>query len=163
VRASGRGASAAGRRAVADRSAECVREAAKHPGGRERDRNGMQDWWCDTGAVRDAEATIAVVSGKWVIAVLGALITGPLRHNELQRAVGSGIRPQVLADTLRRLEAAGIVRRHVHPGTPPAVVYELSGPGRSLSGPLAACADWVGEHRAELQSQAGWPTNRPAA
>jgi DNA-binding HxlR family transcriptional regulator len=123
----------------------------------------MKEWWHDAGAVRDAEAVIAVVSGKWVIAVLRALIAGPLRHNELQRAVGSGIRPQVLDDTLRRLEAAGIVRRHVHPGTPPAVAYELSEPGRSLSEPLAAFSHWVGENRAELKSQRVWPTGRPAA
>ena len=123
----------------------------------------MQDWWHDAKAVRDAEAVIAVVSGKWVIAVLRALVSGPLRHNELQRAVGSGIRPQVLDDTLRRLEAAGMVRRHVHPGTPPAVAYELSEPGRSLSAPLAAFARWVGDHRAELEALPGWPTDRPAA
>jgi DNA-binding HxlR family transcriptional regulator len=123
----------------------------------------MQDLWRDATAVHDAGAVIAVVSGKWVIAVLGALVSGPLRHNELQRAVGSGIRPQVLDDTLRRLEAAGIVRRHVYPGTPPAVVYELSEPGRSLSVPLAAFARWVDDHRAELESQPGWPTGRPTA
>lgn len=123
----------------------------------------MQDWWHDAAAVRDAEAVIAVVSGKWVIAVVRALAGGPLRHNELQRAVGSGIRPQVLDDTLRRLEAAGIVRRHVHPGTPPAVAYELSEPGRSLSEPLAEFARWVSKHRAQLGSLPRWPTDRPAA
>ena len=133
-------------------------------GGGKGNGDGMQqDWWHDREAVSDAEAIIAVVSGKWVIAVLRALIPGPLRHNELQRAVGSGIRPQVLDDTLRRLEAAGIVRRHVRPGTPPAVAYELSGPGRSLSEPLAAFAHWVGEHRAELKALPGWPTDRTAA
>ncbi|MDQ2876431.1 MAG: helix-turn-helix transcriptional regulator, partial [Actinomycetota bacterium] len=108
-----------------------------HAGGRERDRYVMQEWWHDAGAVGDAQAAIAVVSGKWVIAILRALIRGPLRHNELHRAVGSGIRPQVLDDTLRRLEAAGIVVRRVRPGTPPAVSYELSAPGRSLWVPLA--------------------------
>jgi DNA-binding HxlR family transcriptional regulator len=123
----------------------------------------MQDWWHDAAAVRDAEAVIAVVSGKWVIAILRALGAGPLRHNELQRAVGSGIRPQVLDDTLRRLEAAGIVRRHVHPGTPPAVAYELSGPGRSLSAPLSGFARWLGDHRDELEARPGWPTDSPAA
>ena len=123
----------------------------------------MQEWWHDAEAVQDAGALIAVVSGKWVMAVLRALTAGPMRHNELQRAVDSGIRPQALGDTLRRLEAAGLVRRHVHPGTPPAVAYELSRAGQSLSAPLAALSCWVGEHRAELEALPGWPTDRPAA
>lgn len=123
----------------------------------------MRDWWHDTAAVSDAEAIIAVVSGKWVIAILRALTAGPLRHNELHRAVGSGIRPQVLDSTLRRMETAGIVHRHVHPGTPPAVVYELSEPGRSLHVPLAALSQWVGQHRSELSSLQGSPTGSPAA
>ena len=122
----------------------------------------MQEWWHDAGAVGDAQAAIAVVSGKWVIAILRALIRGPLRHNELHRAVGSGIRPQVLDDTLRRLEAAGMVVRRVRPGTPPAVSYELSGPGRSLWVPLAGLAEWVGEHRADLPDLPG-ASGRPAA
>jgi DNA-binding HxlR family transcriptional regulator len=122
----------------------------------------MREWWRDAAAVGDAQAAIAVVSGKWVIAVLRALVQGPLRHNELHRAVGSGIRPQVLDDTLRRLEAAGIVVRHVRPGTPPGVAYELSGPGRSLWVPLAGLAAWVGEHRTELPDLPG-ATGRPAA
>jgi DNA-binding HxlR family transcriptional regulator len=123
----------------------------------------MRDWWHDAVAVSDAEAMIAVVSGKWVIAILRALNAGPLRHNELHRAVGSGIRPQVLDSTLRRMEAAGIINRHVHPGMPPAVIYELSEPGRSLHVPLAALSRWVGEYRSELSSLQGWPTRSPAA
>lgn len=121
----------------------------------------MHEWWRDARAVGDAQDAIAVVSGKWVLAVLQALVPGPLRHNELHRAVGSGIRPQVLDDTLRRLEAAGIVIRQVRAGTPPAVSYELSRAGRSLSAPLAGLAAWVGEHRAELRNLRD-PAGRPA-
>lgn len=122
----------------------------------------MHEWWRDAGAVGDAQAAISVVSGKWVLAVLQALVPGPLRHNELQRAVGSGIRPQVLDDTLRRLEAAGIIVREVQTGTPPAVSYELSRAGRSLGVPLAGLAAWVCEHRDELQNLRR-PSGRPAA
>ena len=106
--------------------------------------------WCD-----DAAAIISVISGKWSIPVLGALEEGPRRHNDLHRSVGNGIHSAVLDTTLRRLEAAGLVRRDTDPGTPPATWYELTALARSLIERLEPLSRWAEEHRAELRGLPG--------
>jgi DNA-binding HxlR family transcriptional regulator len=108
--------------------------------------------WCD-----DAATVIAVISRKWSIPVLDALEAGPRRHNELHRAVGSGIHPTVLDSTLRRLEGAGLVKRDTQPGMPPATWYELTSLAQSLIDRLSELAGWADEHRAELALLSGWP------
>jgi DNA-binding HxlR family transcriptional regulator len=107
--------------------------------------------WCD-----DAEAVCAVVSRKWVVPVLGALADGPRRHNDLQRAVGRGIHPTVLDDTLRHLESTGLVRRDLAAASPPHTWYQLTDLGKSLVAALAHVASWVEEHRAELAALGDW-------
>jgi DNA-binding HxlR family transcriptional regulator len=51
----------------------------------------------------DAQAVIDVISRKWAVQVLTALADGPRRHNDLLRAVGNGIHPSVLDQTLSHL------------------------------------------------------------
>jgi len=103
---------------------------------------------------------IVVISGKWAIPVLGALESGPRRHNELHRSVGNGIHPTVLDSALRRLEGAGLVKRDTYPGTPPATWYELTSLARSLIGALSPLALWAEEHKAELASLPGWQATK---
>jgi len=106
----------------------------------------------------DAAAVFTVLTGKWDIAVLGALEDGPQRHNELQRSVDNGIHVTVFDSSLRRLENAGLVRRHADAGTPPATWYELTDLARSLITRLSPLSRWVAEHRPELTALEGWPT-----
>jgi DNA-binding HxlR family transcriptional regulator len=107
--------------------------------------------WCE-----DADVMTAVVSRKWVVPVLGELTDGPLRHNNLHRAVGRGIHPTVLDATLRHLELTGLVRRETTPGTPPATWYQLTDLGWSLVAALTQMARWVEEHRTELAVLKRW-------
>jgi DNA-binding HxlR family transcriptional regulator len=110
----------------------------------------MDDWWNGAGAV------VEVMSGKWALKVLRALDAGRLRHNELLRSVDSGIRAQALDDTLRHLEDAGFVKRHVLEGTPLGVSYGLTELARSLRAPLTAMAVWVNDHQDELRAHPAW-------
>ena len=61
----------------------------------------------------------------------GRLGNGPLRFNEIKRAVG-GISQRMLTLTLRGLERDGLVTRTQFETIPPGVDYELTALGCSL-------------------------------
>ena len=56
---------------------------------------------------------------------------GPLRFNELRRAIG-GISQRMLTLTLRGLERDGLITRTAYPTIPPRVDYALTPLGRDL-------------------------------
>jgi len=90
---------------------------------------------------------IAIIRDKWTILVVGMLGRhGPLRYNELQRAVG-GISQRMLTLTLKSLEENGLVTRTIFPTVPPRVDYELTAVGRTLIKPLRSLLDWSIENR----------------
>jgi DNA-binding HxlR family transcriptional regulator len=65
-----------------------------------------------------------------------------MRWSELRRWV-KGVTETMLAQTLRTLEADGLVRRDVHPVVPPRVDYSLTVRGRELVALLLPLVDWV--------------------
>ncbi|MFC4014923.1 winged helix-turn-helix transcriptional regulator [Nonomuraea purpurea] len=86
-----------------------------------------------------------IFTGKWTGLVMGALLDGPRRFNELRRML-DGITQKMLSQNLRTLERDGLVTRTVYPTIPPRVEYELTGLGHSAMGVLRAIGDWAGEH-----------------
>lgn len=90
-----------------------------------------------------------VLANKWSVVTLYALHDGPKRYGELVDLSG-GISRKVLTQTLRRLEANGLVLRTVYAEAPPRVEYSLSELGMSLQGPIAALTAWAQEHGEEL-------------
>jgi DNA-binding HxlR family transcriptional regulator len=86
-----------------------------------------------------------LVANKWSALAIGALEGGPMRFGVLGHRL-EGVTPKVLAATLKRLEAAGIVDRTVFPVVPLHVEYSLTDVGRSLAEPLAALRTWAEEH-----------------
>jgi DNA-binding HxlR family transcriptional regulator len=114
-------------------------------------------------AWEQAEQALALLSGKWVLRVLRALHDlGSQRHNQLLREVGNAVSARSLDATLRRMEAAGLVDRRVHPGSPPAVSYHMTALARSLTGPIAALGRWGAAHERQLQPRHRRPGD-PAA
>lgn len=87
-------------------------------------------------------AAVDLVAGKWVPHVLVALADRPLRHGQLRKAVSHSVNDKVFTQTLRRMEADGLVRRDILNGTPPAVLYGLTPAGQSVLEPLAALTRW---------------------
>ncbi|MDL5158716.1 winged helix-turn-helix transcriptional regulator [Actinomycetospora termitidis] len=87
------------------------------------------------------------IGGKWTSMLVKTLadVDGEVRFSELQRRA-RGISRKMLAQTLRDLEADGLVARHVEPTVPPAVRYSLTPLGRSLVVPLDALRDWAETH-----------------
>ena len=57
----------------------------------------------------------------------------------------------MLTQTLRSMEADGLVLRTVFDRVPPAVEYRLTPLGETLKAPLVAICTWAMEHLPELQ------------
>jgi DNA-binding HxlR family transcriptional regulator len=82
----------------------------------------------------EVRETADLLERRWQLSIIYAALTGALRFNEFADAV-AGISPRMLAERLRDLEGAGLVRRTVIPSSPPTVEYRLTPRGRRL-GPL---------------------------
>lgn len=83
-----------------------------------------------------------VISGKWSLITVKMLLAGPLRFNELQRAL-TGVTPGTLTKQLKELEAAGIVERRSYDEIPPRVEYLLTPIGRDLEPLVREFAVWA--------------------
>ena len=83
------------------------------------------------------------LASKWRVLLVYALAAGPQRHAELRRRL-PGITQKVLTETLRGMEADGLVERRVlKQEAPQHVEYSLSALGKTLEAPLQAVCDWA--------------------
>jgi DNA-binding HxlR family transcriptional regulator len=83
------------------------------------------------------------LAAKWRVLLLYALLTGPQRPAELRRRL-PGITQKVLTETLRGMEADGLVeRRVIKEAAPQHVEYALTALGKTLEGPLTAICEWA--------------------
>lgn len=103
----------------------------------------------------EAATVLAQLGAKWVLRVMRALQSGPLRHNELMRALAR-IHPTVLADTLRRMQAAGLIDRHVDPGPPARVSYQLTSLAHDALPLVTLLSQWAVEHSAQMAGHEPW-------
>ncbi len=69
--------------------------------------------------------TVQMIGSKWKLLIMRNLLSRPWRFNELKRDL-EGISQKVLTDSLRSMEADGIITRTVYPEVPPRVEYALS-------------------------------------
>jgi DNA-binding HxlR family transcriptional regulator len=101
--------------------------------------NGVLASACPTRVVLDH------VTSKWGVLLLVALSERSLRWGELRRVV-EGISEKMLAQTLRTLEADGLVHREVTATVPPRVDYSLTALGTELVARLLPLMEWVADH-----------------
>lgn len=94
--------------------------------------------------------TVAVIGSKWKLLILRNLMARPWRFNELKRDI-AGISQKVLTDSLRALEADGIITRTVYAEVPPRVEYALSPVGESMRPIIAAMEQWGNAYKDSLQ------------
>ncbi|MDQ2140758.1 helix-turn-helix domain-containing protein [Alcaligenaceae bacterium A4P071] len=95
---------------------------------------------------------MGLFSVKWVSLVLHALDRWPggrCRTGELQRAL-PGISKKMLVQTLRDVEARGLVARHVFNVVPPKVEYELTPLGKTFAGAVEMLYRWGEDHQQAL-------------
>jgi DNA-binding HxlR family transcriptional regulator len=82
------------------------------------------------------------ITSRWGTLILVALSSGTMRWGELRRWA-RGISEKMLAQTLRTLEADGLVLREQRPVVPPHVDYSLTSRGRELSALLLPLMEWI--------------------
>ena len=81
------------------------------------------------------------IGERWAPLVVRELLLGPKRFTDL-RAGPPGVSPNVLAQRLRELEGAGIVRRRKLPRPAASRVYELTEWGKELEQVIISLGRW---------------------
>ena len=90
--------------------------------------------------------TVQMIGSKWKLLIMRNLLQRPWRFNELKKDL-EGISQKVLTDSLRSMEADGIITRTVYPEVPPRVEYALSDLGESMRPILDAMAAWGTDYK----------------
>ena len=86
---------------------------------------------------------VARFGNKWALLVILVLSENePIRYNELGRKIPD-ISSRVLSNTLRILEADGLVYRRFYQEVPPRVEYSLTDTGRSLVPIIIKLTEWA--------------------
>lgn len=85
--------------------------------------------------------TVSLIGGKWKLLIMRDLLARPWRFNELRKDL-EGISQKVLTDSLRSMEADGLITRTVYPEVPPRVEYSLSPLGESMRPIIQSMRTW---------------------
>ena len=95
--------------------------------------------------------TVQLVGSKWKLLILRNLLVRPWRFNELQKDL-TGISQKVLTDSLRSMEADGLITRTVYPEVPPHVEYALSELGETMRPIIGAMEQWVSAYQKTVRA-----------
>lgn len=91
------------------------------------------------------EGIIEIVGKKWTLCIITTIKNETkIRFNEIQKTL-EGISPKTLSETLRELEARGIVKREIFAEIPPRVEYSLTLEGQKLFRAIAPLMTWSAE------------------
>ena len=94
--------------------------------------------------------TVSLIGSKWKLLIMRNLLVRPWRFNELQKSL-DGISQKVLTDSLRSMEADGIITRTVYPEVPPRVEYALSELGESRRPIIKSMEAWGNNYKEGLE------------
>ena len=93
--------------------------------------------------------TVQMIGSKWKLLIMRNLLARLWRFNELKKDL-EGISQKVLTDSLRSMEADGIIIRTVYPEVPPRVEYALSDLGESMRPILKAMEIWGTDYKKSI-------------
>ena len=122
----------------------------------------IEDEWREDCAPR---RVLELFSTKWtsmILHTLHARHAGAARTGVLQRSI-PGISKKMLTQTLRDMEANGLVDRHVHGTVPPAVEYRLTSLGTRFVEPVELLYAWGRDNADALDKVGMRPTSRRTA
>jgi len=89
------------------------------------------------------EGVIDVISKKWALLIVNAIgNNGRLRFKSLIKELG-GISPKTLSDTLKELQAEGLIKRESFAEIPPRVEYSLTEDGTELRKSIIPLLRWA--------------------
>jgi DNA-binding HxlR family transcriptional regulator len=92
-----------------------------------------------------AACVLDLAGDKWTLLVVRDLLRGRHTYKELL-AADEGIPTNILADRLKKMEAAGLIQAEPYQDKPVRWRYELTAKGRDLGHVLAAMARWGTKH-----------------
>ncbi|MEF2551175.1 helix-turn-helix domain-containing protein [Aurantimonas sp. A2-1-M11] len=105
---------------------------------------------------------LELFAAKWTSMILHTLHArhdGRARNGVLHRSL-PGISKKMLTQTLREMEASGLVTRHVAGTVPPAVEYRLTDLGRRFVEPVELLYAWGRDNADALDRLGPRPTSR---
>jgi DNA-binding HxlR family transcriptional regulator len=86
---------------------------------------------------------VELIGRRWTGAIVAVLLDhGPLRFSEIAQSVPE-LSDRLLSERMKELEARGVVARHVEPGPPVRVTYELTAMGFELQPALQELKSWA--------------------
>lgn len=89
------------------------------------------------------EGIMGMLSKKWALLIISAIGNNQkLRYNELEKKLGE-ISPKTLADRLKELENANLIKRETFAEIPPRVEYSLTKEGAELRNSIIPLMKWV--------------------
>lgn len=84
-----------------------------------------------------------MISKKWALVVIGTISNHKkIRFNELKDNLIK-ISPKALADRLKDLEKAGLIKKEIFPEIPPRVEYSLTKDGNDVRDAMIPLLEWV--------------------
>lgn len=96
--------------------------------------------------------TVGLIGNKWKLLILRDILTGPKRFGKLQKSL-EGISQKVLTDSLREMEADGIITRKVYAEVPPRVEYSLSDLGEMLRPVIATMENFGKDYKKIIENR----------
>lgn len=86
-----------------------------------------------------------ILGDKWTLLVIRDLFLGKQRYSEFSESA-EGIPSNLLADRLKRLEAAGLVRKSLYQERPARYAYALTRKGADLLPVMIELIRWSSRH-----------------
>jgi DNA-binding HxlR family transcriptional regulator len=86
--------------------------------------------------------SLDVIGDRWSLLIVRELLgRGPLRYTDIRNGL-PGVATNLLADRLRELEEAGVIRREAAPPPIATTLFHLTPRGQELRSVVKALADW---------------------
>ena len=108
-------------------------------------------------------AALDLLGDKWTLLVVRDLFAGRKRYGEFACAMEK-IPTNLLADRLKRLEAAGLIASSAYQDNPPRYEYKLTARGEALRPVLQEIVNWGRRHLPDTMVRAevtGNPADSP--
>lgn len=93
--------------------------------------------------------TMNVVSGKWKLPIIAALLRDKNRFKDLLESTEK-ITPRMLSKELKELEMNSIIERKVYDQTPVLIEYRLTKSGKDIANVIDSMIDWGLVHRTQV-------------
>ena len=102
--------------------------------------------------LRPIRDTLDIISGKWKVPIIAALMFGKKRFKEMERSIPK-ITARMLSKELTQLEDNQLITRKVYDTKPVTVEYELTPYGKSLDKVMMEMKLWGEQHRTRIMGK----------